>query len=256
MVPSLSSLLPAETWVYALVFARIGAMVATMPVFGETSVPVRARLILALALTLVLAPVSGIAMTGPPPPGQLSVLLIGETLIGLAIGMATRFVMAGVHVAGNVIAAQLGLSMAMSSDPAQNGGQGAIVGNFMSLMALTLIVVTDLHHLLIGAMKHSYTLFPVGGAVSTADMAQWAVQLMAGMFAMAMQMAAPFLVFALVLQFTAGIVSRMMPQVQIFFITVPISILGGFVLLMFSLSAMMMLFLKVFGETVGPMAGS
>lgn len=255
MTPSLASLLPAETWVYALAFARIGAMIATMPVFGETSVPVRARLILALALTIVLAPVSGIAMAGPPPPGQLSVLLIGETLIGLAIGLATRFVMAGVHVAGNVIAAQLGLSMAMSSDPAQNGGQGAIVGNFLSLLALTLIVVTDLHHLLIGAMKHSYVLFPPGGAVSTADMAQWAVQLMAGMFALAMQMAAPFLVFALVLQFTAGIVSRMMPQVQIFFITVPISILGGFVLLMFSLSAMMMLFLKTFGETVGPLAG-
>jgi flagellar biosynthetic protein FliR len=255
MTPSLASLLPAETWVYALVFARIGSMIATMPVFGETSVPVRARLVLALALTLVIAPVSGIAMDGPPGPGKLAVLLIGEVLIGLAIGMATRFVMAAVHVAGNVIAAQLGLSMAMSSDPAQNGGQGAIVGNFLSLLALTLIVVTDLHHLLIGAMKNSYVMFPVGGAVSTGDLAQWAIQLMAAMFALAMQMAAPFLVFALVLQFTAGIVSRMMPQVQIFFITVPISVLGGFVLLMFTLSAMMMAFLKAFGETVGTVAG-
>lgn len=255
MYPALSSLLPAETWVYGLVFARIGSMVATMPIFGETAVPVRARLILALALTLVLAPISGIDGGGPPAPGKLAVLLIGEVLIGLAIGLATRFVMASVHVAGNVIAAQLGLSMAMSSDPAQNGGQGAIVGNFLSLMALTLIVVTDLHHLLIGAMKNSYALFPVGGAVSTGDLAQWAIQLMSGMFAVAMQMSAPFIVFALVLQFTAGIVSKMMPQVQIFFVTVPISILAGFVLLMFSLSAMMMLFLKVFGETIGPLAG-
>jgi flagellar biosynthetic protein FliR len=255
MYPALSSLLPAETWVYGLVFARIGAMVSTMPVFGETTTPVRAKLILALALTLVLAPVSGIASVAPPAPGKLATLLIGETLIGLAIGMATRFVMASVHVAGNVIAAQLGLSMAMSSDPAQNGGQGAIVGNFLSMTALTLIVVTDLHHLLIGAMKNSYALFPVNGTVAVNDLAQWAIKLMSGMFALAMQMSAPFIVFALVLQFTAGIVSRMMPQVQIFFITVPISILAGFVLLMFSLSAIMMLFLKVFGETIGPMAG-
>lgn len=256
MTPALASLLPAEVWVYALVFARIGSMIATMPVFGETSVPVRARLILALALTLVLAPVSGIATDAPPPPAKLAALLIGEILIGLAIGMATRFVMAAVHVAGNVIAAQLGLSMAMSSDPAQNGGQGALVGSFLSLLALTLIVVTDLHHLLIGAMRNSYSTFPVGGALSTGDMAQWAIQLMSGMFALAMQMAAPFVVFALVLQFTAGIVSRMMPQVQIFFITVPISILGGFTLLMFSLSAMMMAFLRAFGETLGPLTGS
>lgn len=255
MYPAFSSLVPAEAWVYSLVFARIGAMVASMPVFGETTAPVRVRLILALALTLVLAPVSGIALQAAPAPGKLAVLLVGEILIGLAIGMAARFVMAAVHVAGNVIAAQLGLSMAMSSDPAQNGGQGAIVGNFLSLMALTLIVVTDLHHLLIAAIKNSYAMFPVGGAVSPSDLAQWAIQLVSGMFTLALQMSAPFLVFALVLQFTAGIVSRMMPQVQIFFITVPISVLAGFVLLMFSMSAMMMLFLKVFGETVGPMAG-
>lgn len=255
MYPALASLVPAEAWVYGLVFARIGAMVAAMPVFGETMAPVRVRLILALALTIVLAPLTGIATTAAPAPAKLALLLIGETLIGLAIGMATRFVMSSVHIAGNVIAAQLGLSMAMSSDPAQNGGQGAIVGTFLSMTALTLILVTDIHHLLIGAMKNSYVLFPPGGAVSTADLAQWAIQLMAGAFALAMQMAAPFLVFALVLQFAAGIVSRMMPQVQIFFVTVPIAILGGFVLLMFSLSAIMMLFLKAFGETVAPLAG-
>jgi flagellar biosynthetic protein FliR len=255
MYPALASLVPAEAWVYGLVFARVGAMVAAMPVFGETMAPMRVRLILALALTVVLAPMAGIATVAAPAPGKLAVLLVGETLIGLMIGLAARFVMSSVHVAGNVIAAQLGLSMAMSSDPAQNGGQGALVGSFLSLLALTLIVVTDLHHLLIGAMRNSYSTFPVGGALSTGDLAQWAIQLMSGMFALAMQMAAPFVVFALVLQFTAGIVSRMMPQVQIFFITVPISILGGFTLLMFSLSAMMMAFLRAFGETLGPLAG-
>jgi flagellar biosynthetic protein FliR len=255
MYPALSSLVPAEAWVYGLVFARIGSMIAAMPVFGETMIPMRARLILALALTLVLAPLAGIANGPPPAPAQLAALLIGEILIGLAIGLAARFIMSALHVAGSVIAATLGLSMAMSADPAQNGGQGAITGTFLSMMALTLIFATDLHHLLIGAMKHSYTLFPAGGAVQTDDFAQWAIKLSADAIALGVQMSAPFLVFALVLQFTAGIVSRMMPQVQIFFVTVPISILGGFVLLMFSLSAMMMLFLRTFGETIGPMAG-
>jgi flagellar biosynthetic protein FliR len=186
MYPALSSLLPAETWVYGLVFARIGAMTAAMPVFGETMAPVRVRLILALALTIVIAPVSGVEASAAPAPAKLAMLLIGETLIGLAIGLAARFVMGSVHVAGNVIAAQLGLSMAMSSDPSQNGGQGAIVGTFLSMTALTLILVTDMHHLLIGAMKNSYTMFPPGGPAPAADFAQWAIKLMADSFALAM----------------------------------------------------------------------
>jgi flagellar biosynthetic protein FliR len=255
MDPLLASVLPAETWVYALTFARTGAMVAAMPLFGETVAPVRVRLILALGLTLVLAPLTGIAAVSLPAPGVLAGVVAGEILIGLMVGLSARFVMSAVHMAGNIIAAQLGLSFAMSADPSQNGGQGAIIGTFLSMTAMTLIFVSDLHYLLIGAMRHSYTLFPPMAAVDTGPAAQWSIQLMSSAFALAMQLSAPFIVFAVVIQFTAGLISRLMPQVQIFFMTVPVTILGGFALLMFSLSAMMMAFLQTFEQTLRPLAG-
>lgn len=255
MYPPLASLLPTEVWVYSLVFARVGAMAATMPVFGEMMAPARVRLLIALALTLVLTPVAGVAAGPAPAPMALASLVISETVVGVMIGLATRFIMAAVNVAGNLIALQLGLSFAMTADPSQGGSQGAIMGTFMGLMAVTLILATDLHHLLIGAMRHSYILFPVGGGVDAGEAAQWALNLFTAAFSLGVQMAAPFLAFGIVFQVTAGVISRMMPQVQIFFLTVPVSILGGFVFFMFTLSAMMMLFLKTFSETVSPMAG-
>lgn len=255
MYPPLVSLLPAEVWIYSLVFARVGAMVATMPVFGEIMAPQRVRLIIALALTLVLAPVSGIAAGAAPPPMALAAMATQEVIVGLMIGLAARFITAAVQIAGHVIAMQLGLSFAMTADPSQGGGQGAILGTFMSLMAITLILATDLHHLLIGAMRHSYVLFPPGAPVSAGEAAQWALSLFSAAFALGIQMASPFLAFGIVFQVTAGIISRMMPQVQIFFLTVPVSILGGYVFFMFTLSAMMMLFLNSFSETMAPMAG-
>jgi flagellar biosynthetic protein FliR len=170
------------------------------------------------------------------------------------VGLAARIVMSAVQVAGSVIAMQLGLSFAMSVDPAQ-GGQGAVLSAFLSLLALTLILVTDLHYLLINAMQNSFVLFPTGSVPSLADAAQWSIKLVSGAFALGIQMSAPFLVFGIVFQVTAGIVSRLMPQVQIFFLTVPLTILAGFTLLMFTLSAMMLLFLRVFAETIGPLLG-
>jgi flagellar biosynthetic protein FliR len=250
----LTDLLPAQIWVYSLVFARVGAMVMTMPIFGDTTAPQRVRVILALGLTLAIAPVSGIEAGPPPPPAQLTGLLIVETLAGLLTGIVARLLMSAVQVAATVIALQLGLSFATTVDPAQ-GGHGAVLSTFMSLLALVLIFSTDLHHLLIAAMARSYHLFPAGGAIDTGDAAQLAIGLTSQAFALGLQMAAPFLVFGLVFQITAGVVSRLMPQVQIFFLTVPLSILGGFTLLMFTLSASMELFLRVFSETLRPMAG-
>jgi flagellar biosynthesis protein FliR len=255
MDPTLASILPAEAWVYALTFARVGAMVAAMPLFGETVAPVRVRLILALGLTIILTPLTGIAMGPAPAPAALAAMVVGEILIGLMVGLSARFVMSAVHIAGNVIAAQLGLSFAMSADPSQNGGQGAIIGTFLSMTAMTMILVTDLHYLLIAAMRNSYVLFPPMSAVDTGQAAQWSIQLMGSAFALAMQLSAPFIVFALVIQFVAGLISRLMPQVQIFFMTVPVTVLAGFTLLMFSLSAMMAAFLQGFEEAVRPLAG-
>jgi flagellar biosynthetic protein FliR len=154
-------------------------------------------------------------------------------------------VLSAVQVAGNVIATQTGLAFAQTFDASQ-GTQSALVSMFLSLLAITLIFATETHHLLIIGIKHSYVLFPPGKIPPTRDMMELAIETVSGLFTTGLQMSAPFIVFGLVLYGAAGVLSRMMPQLQIFFLAMPLNILAGFVLLGLSLSTMMLWFLDAF----------
>ena len=247
MVATLSQILPVDVTIFALVFARVGTMVMVLPALGEANVPSRARLVLALALTLIMAPAVGHAYPAQAASTALTLagLIISEIVVGLAIGLIVRMTMSAVQVAGNVIATQTGLAFSQTFD-ANQGTQSALVSMFLSLLAVTLIFATDLHHLLIGGIKHSFTLFPPGALPPVKDFAALAIETVSGLFATGMQMAAPFLVFGLVTYAAAGVIARMMPQLQVFFIAMPLNILAGFVILGLSLSTMMFLFLDVF----------
>ena len=156
------SFLPAYAATFMLVFARVGAMVMLMPGFGEMSIPPRVRLGIALVLAAVLLPLHRNAYPidlrsfGPP-----LVLLGQELVIGAVLGMTVRLTMSALNMAGAVIAQQLGLGFVTAVDPTQ-GQQGVLLGNFLSLLGVTLIFVTDLHYLLIAALNDSYALFRPG----------------------------------------------------------------------------------------------
>lgn len=225
---------PELALLYMLAFARLGAIVMLLPGFGETSVPVRIRLVFALFLTLALQPIAaplypaGLAKNVP----AALVMLAGELAIGLFLGMATRILLAGAQVAGATIATQLGLGFAMTVDPTQ-GQQGVIVGNFLSLAAVTLIFVTDLHLIAIAATASSFQLFPPGQWLPVGDFAETAVTLTAESFKVGIQISAPFLAFGLVFNLGLGMLQKMMPQFQIYFAAMPLSI--GLGLLVFGL---------------------
>ncbi len=247
----LQQLLPADILTFVLVLSRVGAMTMTLPALGELSIPSRARLMLALGLTLVMVPVVGglypanVSSSIPALAG----IVLSEVVTGLAIGLLLRMVMGSVQVAGNVIATQTGLAFAQGVDPTQ-GVQGALVSMFLSLLAVTLIFMSDLHHLLIAGIEHSFKLFPPGKFPVAGDFATLATDTMSGMYMVGIQMSAPFIIFGLIVYGAAGVVARMMPQLQIFFLVTPLNILAGFVILGLTLSTMMMWFLDEFTSKV------
>ena len=118
------------------------------------------------------------------------------------------------------------------------------MATFLSVVAVALIFAFDLHHLLIRAIADSYTLFRPGGGLPTGDFAALAVKVVAESFLVAIQLAAPFLVFGLVFYVGLGILSRLMPQVQIFFVAMPANILLGFVILMLLMGSIGLVFAK------------
>ena len=221
-------ILPDLSVAFLLIFARIGTLVMLLPGLGERTFPVNIRLATALILTLVFYPLASAFY--PHPLGsieQIIKLLIGEIAIGLVLGITGRLLISALATAGMIIAQQLGLGFVTTLDPSQ-GQQGALIGSFLTLMGVALIFATDMHHMVIGALGKSYDIFRPGVFPDTGDAARYVGDLAAGSFKVAVQISAPVLVFGLVFNVGLGILARLMPQMQVFFIAVPASILLGF----------------------------
>ena len=233
------SFLPAFGAAFILMFARIGTMVMLLPGLGEMSVPVRVRLTVALVLTFVLFPLhrAGYAID-LRQPGPVIIALGQELLIGVVLGMTARLTISALQIAGSVIAQQLGLGFVTAVDPTQ-GQQGLILGNFLTLLGVTLIFATDLHHLVIAGLHDSYQLFRPGEVPVVADVSILVTRTIADAFRVGIQLSAPFLVFGLVFNIALGVLSRLMPQMQVYFVAVPASIMIGFLILLVVVGAMM-----------------
>jgi flagellar biosynthetic protein FliR len=237
------SFLPALAATYLLIFARIGTMLMLLPGLGELSIPPRMRLSVALALAILIMPMHrnayrvDLASLAP-----MFTMLAEEMLIGALLGLTARLTIGALQVTGTIVAQQMGLGFVTAVDPTQ-GQQGVIVGNFLTMTGVTLVFATDLHYLVITALDDSYTLFAPGAVPLTGDMAAHITAMAAGAFRIGVQLSAPFLVFGLLFNLGLGILSRMMPQMQVFFIGLPLSIIGGLMLLFLVVGAMMVTFL-------------
>lgn len=238
---------PAAAFTYLILFARIGAMLMLMPALGEDTIPARLRLAFALLFTFILYPLLSDVM--PAMPADLVGivgLLFHELAVGLIIGGIVRMTTMATQIAGSIVAFQAGLSGAMAADPTQQGMQSAVFTSFLSFLGITLIFATDLHHMALAAIYDSYDVFSPTMPIISEDAMQLALQTLAGAFSVGVQMSAPFIVFGLVFNLGAGILSRLMPALQVYFILMPANILAGLLLFALLLTMMMGWYLTAF----------
>lgn len=238
------SFLPALAVTFILMFARLGTMTMLMPGIGERGIPMRIRLVIALMLTLVLLPIYRANYPTVPMANFVPIagLLIQEVIVGAVLGLTARLTLSALEVAGATIANQMGLGFATAVDPNQ-GQQGILIGNLLAMLGVALIFATDMHHLAIGALDHSYKLFKPGEFLPVDDMTQLMLTIISSAFKIGVQLAAPFLVFGLLFNLGLGILARLMPQLQVFFLGLPISILIGIAMLFAFIGAIMLGFL-------------
>jgi flagellar biosynthetic protein FliR len=243
-----------QVFVGGLIFARLGAIVLLIPGIGESFIPARIRLSLAFVMTLAVYPVLGAG--APPEPGTVADLagaIIKEALIGLMIGGILRLFMNALAVCGELVSIQTTLSFAQTANPGQ-ATPSTTLGTFLGLLALVLIMATDLHHLFLSAIVRSYALFPFHKSVPVSDAGYLAVQTVGRSFALGVQLSAPVLVFAVIFNIATGLVGRVMPQFQVFFVASPLQVLTGLSIFALSLGVIGMVFvdryrdlLQVFG---------
>ncbi len=235
------TILPEFAIAFALVFARIGTMMMLIPGLSERTTPMRVRIALAVLVALIALPTvrAGLPKTLDNLPAVVS-MLITEMLIGFTFGLAGRFLMSSLQTAGVLIAQQMGLSFATMMDPTHgDNGQAAVLSSFLALLGISLIFAADLHHVALIGVVDSYRSFAPGEVPAVGDAAQLAISVAQSAFYVGVQISAPFLVFGLVFNVGLGILSRMMPQLQVFFLAMPAGILIGTVILIFVLGLMM-----------------
>jgi flagellar biosynthesis protein FliR len=232
--------LPATAYFYILLFARVGTILMLIPALGEQVIPARMRLSFALLFTLVLFPLLSDRLPALPEELLGIVALLGhEIVVGLIIGGIMRIFLMSAQVAGGIIAFQIGLSGAMAADPNQGGVQGAMIGNFLGLLGVTLIFATDLHHMALAAIFDSYMYFTPTDPLMFGDAAQMVIGAISRAFVIGVQMSAPFIVLGLVFNLGLGLLQKLMPQLQVYFLAMPANIGIGLVLFAVLLALMM-----------------
>lgn len=245
---TLQTFLTTGIFAFLLVFTRIGTAFMIMPGVGDSFVPQNIRLYLALGLSLVLSPVIQPFIPDPMPAlPALFVLIFMEFATGLFFGTIARVLMVALDTAGMIISMSAGLANAQVFNPSLSG-QGSIVGAFLSVTGVVLLFATNMHHLLIYGLVESYHMFPIGGVPDAGGMAEMMTRAVSASFLVGFQLAIPFVVVALLIYIGMGVLSRLMPQIQVFILALPMQILLALLTLSLTLSAGLLYWLEKFEE--------
>lgn len=237
----LQDLLSLNVFGLFFVFARIGSIVMLLPTIGEAFVAAQARLALAMLISLIVWPLIPDLPAVPDSALMMMILIMGELVIGLFIGTVLRMVMSAANIAGMVIAQMSSLANALVQD-ATAQQQASITGNFLTLSALLIIFTADLHLVMLRGLAESYIVFPPAVAPPTEDFAMVLSKTMAMTFTLAMKMAAPFVAVGTLFYVGMGLMARLMPQVQIFFVSIPVNVAIGLLIMGLAIPSILRLF--------------
>jgi flagellar biosynthetic protein FliR len=213
------------------------------PGWGEQAAPATLRLAAAVLVTAALAP--ALAGTIPAQPANITgaiPIIAAEIVIGLMLGGAARLLMSALQVAGATAGIASGLGFAQQIDPVASQ-PAAIFSGFFSLMGVLLVMAAGLHRVMIQAAADSYALFPPGTFPPIGDASMFVIDAVSNAFRLGIQIAAPVLVFSLIFNLSLGLVSRLIPQIQVFLIAMPLSVLLGVAVIALGLGGGLMVWL-------------
>lgn len=231
-------------WHGFLVFLRVGSLVALLPAFGETSVPARIKLGLAIAFTVPVAVVV-VPFSEVPDLPELPSLVLSETLAGALLGLSLRLFVLGLSTAGSIAAQSTSLAQIFAS--AGSDPQPAMA-HVLVIAGLALAMMTGLHVKAVSFVILSYDLFPAGRVLEASVVAAWGTGLVSQVFSLAFSLAAPFVIVSVLYNLALGAINRAMPQLMVAFVGAPVITMGGLALLMLLSPLILQVWLSAMNE--------
>lgn len=237
-------------WTGFAVFIRVGAMMMVLPLFGEQSIPMRIRLGISVAFTAIVAPavVSDINWA-PLTFTDFLNALVPEVIVGLFFGLALRFFVFALQIAGTIIAQSTSLSQIF-------GGSAGVdpqpaMGRILVVAGLSLAALSGLNVQIAIYIIHSYVMVPLGVLVSPETVVTVGVSEVSKAFGMGFTLAAPFVVASLIYNVTLGVINRAMPQLMVSFVGAPAITAGGLILMMVVAPILLAIWMSAFGDFIG-----
>lgn len=227
---------------YMLIFIRLSAFLTAMPFFGSKSVYPRSRIHLAFFMTLVIGPIVSAGNTFATDNAiELAFAIVQEIFIGLIIGFSVRMIFEAAGLAGAFLSLQMGFAIMNVVDP--NSDQSfPIVGQFWAFLFTIFFLANDGHHLLVATLFHNFAIIPPYGASISPDLGDLFVAGGTTMFDLAIRFAAPGFVFLLLMEIALAFVARVMPQMNIFFVSIPLKIMLGLIIILLSVNMIQIMF--------------
>ena len=246
----LSQLVNLNLFAFLLVFARVGTALSLMPGFGSQQIFLRARVAFAMAVSLLLTPsLLPILPSEPQSISLLFLLLSSEILIGTFLGTVPRIIFGALQTAGTMLSMMASMANMFSMDAIAEQ-QSSVFSSFLGTLAITLVFVTNTHHLMLAAIVESYDVFDPARGPLIGDMADFLAHSVADSFRIGIQISSPLIVSGMAYYLGLGIMGKLMPQLPVFFFGMPIQISMQIYLIMVTLPAMMMVFMRYFIDTI------
>lgn len=225
-----------DAWITAFLFplARILALFASAPIFNNAATPRTIRLLVGLIITLAIIPVLP-PMPAVPPGSWLGLAVLAQQiLIGVLLGFTLRIIFAAIDVAGELIGMQMSLSFAVFYDP-QNAGQTPVLAEFLGLFTTLIFLAMNGHLLVVSVLAESFRLLPVTAAPFSAGGFSSLLAWSSILFSAGLLLALPLITALLIANLGMGVLARVAPQLNIFAVGFPVTLMAGFVVLMFSI---------------------
>ena len=235
-----------------LAFLRISSAFFFLPAFGETMIPLRVRLALAIAMTALVAPSIAVPSPVPGGTGELLALGAGEIVIGLLIGLAIRLVYISLQVAGVMAAQATSLSQLLGGDATEP--QPAL-GAILMMAGLALVMSLGLGARVVEMFVILFQRLPPGRLWGAEDGAAWIVPAVAASFRLALTLAAPFLILSILYNLGLGVINKAMPQLMVAFVGAPAITFGTILLLVLAAPALLLAWSEALdGRLIAPFA--
>ncbi len=235
-----------EIITFILVLARVGTAIALFPVFSSMSIPALAKVGASVFLTLLIMPL--LTLNNVPPASNTDAVLLAlgkEAIVGLLLGFLTSFLFAAIELAGQLIAIQMGFAMANVMDPLTQN-QSTVISQFYTLLSIMIFLLLDGHHFLLSGLCQSFAAVPLTSAHFGAEISKVNVKMMSTLFISATKIGAPVIVALLIASIALGLVSRAVPQMNVFLVGIPLNIGLGLAVIAYSLPLFTIVFRDMF----------